>query len=123
MLEGAFEEALRSMTPSKGLFEIAGGIYMFHQAINSAYRPEMQSLFALFLLLNKWEGFSREGAKPLRAMVIDDAAESHRACRRTEIQLCGQIIVIARSEATRQSRASCPNHQRVPHWFATLRSQ
>jgi len=96
---------------------------MFHQVINSAYRLEMQWLSARFVLLDRCSRFSREGAKPLRAMVIDDAAESHRACRRTEIQLCGQIIVIARSEATRQSRASCPNHQRVPHWFASLRSQ
>tara|TARA_R110001606_G_scaffold3223_5_gene13979 strand:+ start:520 stop:810 length:291 start_codon:yes stop_codon:yes gene_type:complete len=94
---------------------------MFHQAINSAYRPEMQSLSARFVLLNRSGRFSREDAKALRVMVIDDAAESHRACWRTEIQQCDQITVIARSAATRQSRAPHPNQQRVPPWFATLR--
>jgi hypothetical protein len=56
-------------------------------------------------------------------MIVDDAAERHRACWRTEIQQCGQITVIARSAATRQSRAPHPNQQRAPPWFATLRSQ
>jgi hypothetical protein len=81
---------------------------MFHQAINSAYRLEMQSLSARFVLLNRWRQFSREDAKALRAMVIDDTAEAELEGRRAEVQRCGQITVIARSAATRQSRATYP---------------
>ncbi|MBQ0770408.1 MAG: hypothetical protein KBT59_01080 [Sphingomonadales bacterium] len=66
--------------------------------------------------------FSREDAKPLRVVIIDDTPDylSGKLVQRNS--RVGQSIIIARSAATRQSRASWRNHQRMPPCFTAMKT-
>tara|TARA_R110000765_G_scaffold42374_1_gene89547 strand:- start:141 stop:437 length:297 start_codon:yes stop_codon:yes gene_type:complete len=79
---------------------------MFHQAINSAYRFEMQSLSARFVLLNMLGRFSREDAKALRVMVIDDTFETQFKSGRAEIhqQTGAQLLMNLEPAVDRDGR-------------------